>query len=490
MLTPVVSFVKNALLQRPVRPTLQLDKLDASLSPNMRALRLTASIADHLLSMGVAASDVVHLTIQITRTYCTQPVHMDISYNLMTISQDRGNDREPLTLMRTVDTRATNYHTMQRLFELTDRIRKDGLPLGKAEDELDDILAKTRSYPRWVSHLASGAISAGVALLYTTSPLILIMTLVMGVMVSLLMYRLTKSGIPIFYSQALAAGIVTVIAAGVSWLAMSTTLPILDGVNPTIIVISGIVLLVTGMMIVAAFQDAIDEYYITAGARLFRVVMLTGAIVMGVALGLYLAKRIGIVFMTTPDQLSLTSTTYQYIGAGVVAAAFALFNQARWVGIVAAGVVGCVSLYTVLLATNAGLGIIPASGLAAGVVGLAATILWHYIRIPTSATIGSGIIPLVPGLSLYNGLTYTIQSAPQSAQFDEGLTILLRALLIALAIAAGATLGNIIGRPTRRRLIYLQNRLPKPRFGRRYRRRRRYGARVLDTAAATDQLQD
>jgi hypothetical protein len=42
--------------------------------------------------------------------------------------------------------------------------------------------------------------------------------------------------------------------------------------------------------------------------------------------------------------------------------------------------------------------------------------------------------------------------------------LVMRAVLIAVVVAAGATLGNLIGRPARRRLIHFQNRLPRRRL--------------------------
>ncbi len=65
-------------------------------------------------------------------------------------------------------------------------------------------------------------------------------------------------------------------------------LDIISYINPTLIAISGIVLLVAGMMIVGALQDAIDEYYLTATARILKVIMKTGGIVLGVTIGLYI----------------------------------------------------------------------------------------------------------------------------------------------------------------------------------------------------------
>ena len=76
-------------------------------------------------------------------------------------------------------------------------------------------------------------------------------------------------------------------------------------INETLLVIGGIVLLVAGMMIVGAFQDAIDEYYMTANARLLKVMMSTGGIIIGVVIGLHIATRFGVTFPATPDRLTL-----------------------------------------------------------------------------------------------------------------------------------------------------------------------------------------
>lgn len=437
-----------------------LEKFDGELTDNMRALRLVASIADQLLSRGMASSDVVHLALGITNTYCTRKVHIDVSYTILTLSQDRGIDREPLTLVRTVSSRGADYRVIERLQQLADDIRRGVVPMNDAERRLDAILTKQRTYPRWVMHLSSGGVSAGVAILYTASPVMLALVFVMGVLVSMLLYRLAKLGMPSFFSQALAACVITLIAAAVSWLGTQGMVPFLMHVNPTLIVIGGIVLLVAGMMIVGAFQDAIDEYYVTATARLLKVAMMTGGIVLGTAIGLYIADRFGIVLSTTPDRLTLTGTSYQYIGAVVMSASFALGNQARWSGVLFAGMVGFLSLVVYLFMVEAGFGVVAASGAAAVVVGVAATVLLRLAGVPSIATINSGILPLVPGLTLYNGLMHTVQSVPSTSEFDSGVAILLRALMIALAVAAGATLGNLIGRPARRRLIHFQNRLP------------------------------
>jgi hypothetical protein len=113
-------------------PEHHLEKIDESLTPNMRALRLAMTIAEQLLSMGVVARDVVRMAQGITRTYCRRPVHVDVSYTLVTISQDRGVSHEPLTMARVIVPDDPNYQLIQALQLLALDIRRKQLSLEEA----------------------------------------------------------------------------------------------------------------------------------------------------------------------------------------------------------------------------------------------------------------------------------------------------------------------------------------------------------------------
>ena len=438
--------------------TLAIEKIDGNLTPNMRALRLVMSIADHLLSMGTPASSVVHMALGITDVYCARKVHFDINYTQITVSQDRGIDREPLTLVRTVTLRETNYRLMRQLQTLATDIADRKVTLSDAETQLDTIISNTKSYPRWVVYLGGGGLSAGSALLYTTSIPVVVAALLVGMLISWFVNWLGRKLLPLFFVQILAAVAIMVVTTGLTWLVNRGYLDLLDkGFNPTVISVTGIVLLVAGMMIVGAFQDAIDEYYVTASARLLKVAMATTGIVMGAGIGLYLAKQLDITYVATPDRLSLTSTFYQYIGAVIISASFALSNHARPGSIVITGIVGFLGYYIYLLSAELGLSVIPSNAVAGLAIGFLATFISRMWRIPSLAVINAGIIPLVPGLTLYNGLMNVVGNAGNA----DGFGLLFRAIAIAIAIATGAAFGMLIGRPTRRSFILLRNVLPE-----------------------------
>ena len=458
------TFLRTAL-ERAIRtpePIEPLEKIDESLTPNMRALRLAMSISEQLLSMGVAASDVVHMALGITNTYCKRRVHLDVSSTMITISQDRGNDREPLTMIRTIVPKDANYRIIQALQSLALTIRDKQLPLATAEQRVDAILSRPKRTNRWIIYAAGGMVSAGTVILYNGRLEMIALAFVVGFFATAMLRWLGRLGMATFYSQILAALCITLTATGAAWLSTTFALDI----NATLLVVGGIVLLVAGMMIVGAFQDAIDEYYITANARLLKVAFATGGIVIGVLMGLYVATRLGVSFPATPDRLTLTSPQLQYVGALIIAAAFAARNHAPFFGTVIAGGVGTLGWLVSRMMLAEGFDIVVASGAAAILVGLMATFVSRFWRFPSMAIIGAGIVPLVPGLSLYNGLMGVVEYPPSDPQFMYALAILARAVAIGLAVAAGASFGNMIGRPLRRRAIRLYNRLPRRRLSR------------------------
>lgn len=428
----------------------------------MRALRLVMTMAEQLLSMGVPASDVVHMSLGITNTYCKRRVHIDVSSTLITISQDRGIDREPLTLIRTIVVDDANYQLIQSLQSLALDIRDKHMPLETAEKKIDEIINRPKRQPRWLIYSGGGAVSAGVVVLYDGEGLMIAIAFLMGFLVTGLLRWLGRLGVATFYSQIIAALCITLAAAATTRLSNILELSI----NPTLMVIGGIVLLVAGMMIVGAFQDAIDEYYVTANARLLKVAMATGGIVVGVLIGLYIATRFGINFPATPDRLLLTDAVMQYVGALIIAAAFALRNHARIFGTLVAGGVGVLGWWVSRLILALDFGVVLACGVAAAVIGLMATFVSRFWKIPSLAIIAAGVVPLVPGLSLYNGLMGAVANPPGDPEFMATLAVLAQAVMIGFAVAAGATLGNMIGRPLRRRMIRLYNHLPRRKLSR------------------------
>lgn len=414
------------------------------------------TVSDQLLSMGVPASSVVSKALDITETFCSQPVHVDISSNLIMLSQLRGMEKEPLTLMRPSVAREVNSRTIHAVQDLVYNIRRGRLTLEEAEQSLEAIIKKPKAYPGWFKPFASAGIALGVALMFTTRPEIILLTFVIAYIVERLVGAMYKSPMASFFRQAVAACFVTIAAAVANALAYNGV-DFFEGMNPSLIVVGGIIMLLSGLAIVGAIQDAIDEYYITANARILKVMMLTSGIVMGVLIGLYAARKLGIGIAVSPDPLSLTELKFQIAGGAIASGAFALSTHTKFRAALWAGMLGGVALSVMYLARDTGIAVVPASGVAALMVGALAKGLSRVWRTPASGIIAAGIIPLVPGLALYTGLMQLVNYPPGDPLFFRGVGTLFTAFTTALAIAAGASFGNMLSRPFSQRQTQLRN---------------------------------
>lgn len=461
MFSNINSFYRKVVLPDGEEKEIAAERFGETITPNMRALRLSMTVADYLVAMGVAASDVTDICLNITDRYCERKVSIEIIATVLMFSQDRGNEREPLTLIRSVHPREVNSALIQDIEDVVNDIHEGKLPLDGAESRLETLLEKPKKYPQWILNVGSASIGAGIGALLSGSLLIIALSFIVGGLISYSLIFLTRLRMPAFFTQVIAAAMATLIAALVTWLGNQGVTQ-LQGIDPNLIIIGGIVMLVAGLAIVSAVQDAIDEYYITANARILRVVMLTAGIIFGVIAGLYIAKSVGVNMTINTNRGVLFDTIgWQYVGATVIAAGYALSVNTRISGIVLAGLVGAGG-WAIFSLTTPIYGQIVGSFIAAAAIGATAALLARWLRTPASTMITAGIISLVPGISLFNGLMVIIIGGNTAgASLDSGVLILLNALLLALAIAAGASFGNLVARPVRRTFIFAHNALPR-----------------------------
>lgn len=454
------NLYQKIVLAKDEEKEIDTERFGETITPNMRALRLSMTVADYLLSMNIPASDVASTSLIVTNRYCKRKVAIEIIASVLMFSQYRGDNREPLTLIRTITPRAVNSSLVQSIEDTVEEIHNGKLSLDEAEIKLEKILEKPKVYPQWALSAGSASISAGVAALLSASIQIIVMSFLAGGLITYVLLLLAKYRVPTFFAQVAAATIATLVAAGVTWMG-NNGVAIFQGVDPNLIIIGGIIMLVSGLAFVGSFEDAIDEYYITAASRILQVVMLTAGIVVGIVVGLYIAKYVGINMSVNTDKRLSDVMGWQYLGVALLAAGYALSVNSRLTGIMLAALIG-VGGWAVFVATAPIFSSIAASFIAATAVGVAATLVARWLRVPSVTLTTAGIISLVPGLTLFNGLMAVVVGASDSdPSLDAGVLILSNALFLAISIAAGATFGNLIARPLRRTLIRAQNALPR-----------------------------
>ncbi len=447
--------------------TKHVEKIGRELSSNMRALRLTLKLSSALLSRGVSARNVVITALDITETYCARLVHIDISALTIVVSQDRGIDYEPITLVQTVIEKEQNNMLVQELEELARKIVQ-GMPLRDAEQKYEQIIESEKKYPAWLKTLGNAGVAAGVTLLFTSSPLIVAITFVIGCIIDKLIHILEKRLTPPFFIQAAASAMITLIAISIASLGRNG-FGLFAGINPTLIVVGVVVMLVAGLTIYATAEDAIDQFYITASARLVKTFVMTAGIVMGIMIGLGIARALGESIVISPDPIPLNSdfpviiagvsvSLISVLGAIITSAAWTIYTQSSRAAIIWAGLIGGTGWTVYLMAAS--IGEATANGLGAIAVGFIAAIVARLWKTPSIAIVDAAVVPLVPGLALYNGLMQF--TGPNiSANVNEGSGYLLTAISVALAIAAGATFGSFLGRPVRSQILRVRKFIPQ-----------------------------
>ena len=423
----------------------------------MPVLDLTMRIGDHLLASGMSANDVVVQMLRVTRAFGITGVHVDLTYTSILVTHHRGPAKAPLTVARIVQPLVVDYTKVRDIDRLLGRIER-GLGIEEAEAEYEAISRARPPYPRWFAALGSGGIAAGATLTFSTSPVLVAISFLAAVTMDRLLDVLNRRRVPPFFSQALVAGLMTMIAAGVAQLGRIGWEPF-QGIDPTLIVVGGIVMLLAGVMIVGAVQDAIDQFYVTASARMLEVLMRTAGIVAGILVALDVLDTWGVGFEIVNTSSSTAPLWAQYAGAGVIAMSFAVYSFAD-LGTIAltTSVALCGWSFYIALA-DASVSEIAANTVGALVVGFLATIIVRTTSAPGFGMEMGGLLPLVPGLTLLNGLLRMVGEGSENPAIVAGGKTLFVGVLVAFGIAAGATLGTYLGRPVDEQVRRLRRRV-------------------------------
>jgi len=449
----VRDLARRAIGAPPVNPV-ALRARTAGLAPETvhGVLELSLRIGEAMLSLGAAAADVTGTIQRVIRAFGLAGCQVDLTFTSITASYDPGATGTPTTVMRVARSRTTDYNRLAEVLELakglTDRmIRPEEAPavLETAHEELDAALSAPHSYRPGVVTAVLSIMAAAVAVLLGGTGWVALIAGVTTALIDRVVRSLGKLGIPPFFLQAAGAGVATAVA--VLLFVLVPKLPVeLATIPPSLVVASGIVVLLAGLSLVGAADDAISGFPVTANGRVFEVLVLTVGIVVGIGGVLDVARRLGVTLDVVENPGDAVSPVVQVLSAGVVAAAWALASYARPRAAVVAGVAGMVAWTTFAGLRELNVGPAVASAGAALLVGFASEALAQRLRVPALVASACAIIPLLPGLAIYRGLFLVVD---ENASLGAGAEVLLGAASVGLGLAAGVTLGELLAAPVR-----------------------------------------
>ncbi|MGC0370031.1 threonine/serine ThrE exporter family protein [Microbacterium sp. SLBN-111] len=412
-----------------------------------RILDLAIRIGETMLVVGASASDVTATIVRVSRAYGLDPVHVDVTYNSITVAHSLPGAAHPTTLLRVVRGAAPDHAKLQRLQALVGEII-DGL-------ELDAAIARCRAirrlpfrYRATAVVVAQATLALGVAIMYGANWLALLLSFVAAALAATTQHALARARVPYFFAQ-IAGGFVITVVAALSPLLRDTGLDAAQAVRPSLIVASGIVLMLAGLAVVGAAQDAIDGFALTATGRILELTTQTLGAVLGILAGLETVRMLGLAMSPPSMALPLGPLPLQFVGAAVIAVAVAISNGAgARIVLVSAGL-SVVAWVGYTGASAVGFEVAAASGVGAFLGSFLGMVVAYRLHVPSVAVTTAAILPMVPGAAVFRGLLGIVESGDDAAVLMTGVTTLAGAATIGIALAVGASLGIYLGQPVR-----------------------------------------
>ncbi|MEX5720405.1 threonine/serine ThrE exporter family protein [Geodermatophilus maliterrae] len=401
------------------------------------ALALALRIGESMLAVGASAADVTATVLRVAAAHGLTACQVDVTFTSLTISYDR-DDAVPLTVMRIVHTRGMDYTRLQGITDVAREVGAGELDIEDAHRRLDQVVSAPHPYRRRIHALGWSGVAGAVGFLLGGGWLVALVAAVTTASIEQVMRALDRRGLPLFFQQAVGAAVATGVAV---------LLVVFDvGVRSSLVVAAGIVVLLAGLSLVGAAEDAISGFPVTAAARAFEVLTLTAGIVVGIAGVLDLAQRAGVPLAVVDPSPAGVPPAVALAAAAGIAGFWALASYARPRGVAVATAAGALAWVVSSGAGALGAGPSVASAAGALLVGFCGEALTGRLRIPPLLVAVCGIVPLLPGLAIYQGLFAIVVDA----DVPGGLDALVGAAAIGLGLAAGVTLGEHLGRPLSR----------------------------------------
>jgi uncharacterized membrane protein YjjP (DUF1212 family) len=408
---------------------------------------LALRVGEAMLSTGAPSSESVATVLRLMQAYGVRSAHVDITFTSITVSIHRGLHEDPLSVMRVIPGRSPDYTRLEGVQALVDDVVSSAaggalpLEIDVARSRLTRVLKAPHPYRRWVVTAGNALIAVGVVVLFGAGPVTWLLAAVSAALVDQAQRVLYNAGVAAFFAQAVSAAVPAAIAMPLFW-AMDRDIHVPGVDSPSLVVISGIVVLLAGLGMMGAAQDALDGYYVTAGARGLEVVLMTAGIAVGIAVVLGLANRLEIDMDVSPFVMLGGLPFVGALGSMVVALGFCLITYAGPRTMATAMIVAGLAWLTFEAAVLLGLGGAGSVAVASVPAGALAYAAHRRLRVPELAVATASIVALLPGLAVYRAIYLILANSP--AVVGNAVIHFVSAVTTGLALAAGLSIGGFL----------------------------------------------
>lgn len=444
-------------------------------SAQYKALDIAVRVGELLLRCGASTRDVESSVVAVAASAGLRRLEVDITNQallLQTPSPHPGHP--PLTMLRVARSSTRDFSRLTAVHQFVERLVAGGMDLDEATKQLRRIQRMPRLYPRWLVSVAFGGLAASVATILGGSWMAVAVAFVSAIIVDRIGRVLSNLGVPSFYSAA-AGGLASTMLAWLAYMShqshlvgefVATHLPgSMTTADFAYAISGGIVALLPGRQMASAVEDAVTGYPVTASGRVLTVILACAGITVGVGAGLSLTLSLdnaldlglqspGVLRYDSPSTTFLLQVACGALGA--VCSAVTMRSRVRM--LVPTAVMGALGVGGVtFLVSSIGLGATTATAMAATAVGFCARLLALRLGAPALVLVMPAVSPMLPGLRIFRGMYESVSGsllgATRVAQSGVGVTTMLGAVGIALALSTGALLGDVLSAPFDRPIV-------------------------------------
>ncbi|MBE6665487.1 MAG: threonine/serine exporter family protein [Ruminococcaceae bacterium] len=320
---------------------------------------------------------------------------------VVTLSDPSG---ETLSISRRVTDCSQNFGKIAEVNSVSRDFCNGKITLDEAIEKLEWIKAKKR-YNSFLQYLGYILASCGFTVMFGGEALDALGTIFCGLILSIVELELGPKIKRGFVTTILAAAMMTITATAVSYIGYHGL-----GISfqTHYMIIGGMMPLVPGLAMTTAFRDILQGDYLSAGSRILEALMVAVCVAIGIGAGMSCSDMLGLSeTLTLSFNLSVTNVPeflFAAFSAGVAIIGFYLLFDTPKKYFFVCGLNAAFAWSVYLITDSCGLNGLWASFFST----LAADFFAYYsariLKAPMILFLVAGILPMVPGISIYQGV--------------------------------------------------------------------------------------
>ncbi len=311
---------------------------------------------------------------------------------------------ETLSISHRVTDTSRNFGRIAEVNSVSRDFCSGLISLDEATARLREIKTKKR-YNSFLYHLGYILASSAFAVMFGGEIPDAIATIFCGIVLSIVVLDLGPKIGRGFVTTILAAAALTVTATAVSYISYHF---LHISFQTNYMIIGAIMPLVPGLAMTTAFRDVLQGDYLSAGSRILEALVIAVCVAIGIGTGMSLSDMLGLSETLALDFYLSVATVPEFLlaasSAGVAILGMCLFFDTPKKCILACWLNAFLSWGVYLIADYAGLNGLWASFLSTLAADLFAYYCARILKAPVIIFLVAGILPMVPGISIYKGV--------------------------------------------------------------------------------------